>query len=69
MLLPVNFQASTGGKQEKIACPCCRGRNKRTEEATKSVEEAAKRAEEESVEAWKFAGDNSKGFSLVNVPN
>ena len=22
-----------------------------------------------SVEAWKFTGDNNKGFSLVNVPN
>ena len=21
------------------------------------------------VEAWKFAGDNSKGFSPINVPN
>ena len=23
----------------------------------------------DSVEAWKFASNNSKGFSLVNVPN
>ena len=25
--------------------------------------------DEEPIEAWKFAGDNSKGFSPVNVPN